>query len=176
MTYQTIHSILQQYDADIDAAEAHGVAAGMLCVESRADAGNWLHELFVDQNQLLDDDKTLLLDLFECTRNLLYPEVEDFAFDLFLPDDDEALPEQVEALRCWCQGFLFGVGYAHSTGDWPGDTAEVMQDLIELTKIDSEHAESEDDENDLIEIHEYVRGAVFIVRDQFAEHSSSQVH
>lgn len=176
MTYQTIHAILQQYDADMDAAEAHGVASGMLCVENRADADNWLHELFADQNQLLDDDKSMLLSLFDRTRDLLNPEAEDFSFDLLLPDDDEPLPEQVEALRCWCQGFLFGVGYTHGSGDWPGDTGEVMQDLIELTKLDSDHAQSEDDENDLIEIHEYVRGAVFIVRDQFAEHSSSQVH
>lgn len=176
MTYQTVTTILQQYDADMGTAEAHGVAAGMLCVEPNALADNWLNELVSDQNQLLDDDKTLLLDLFERTRELLNPEAEDFTFDLFLPDDDEPLPDQVEALRCWCQGFLFGVGYAGSSSEWPGDTAEVMQDLIELTKLDSETAESEDDENDLIEIHEYVRGAVFIVRDQFALNSTSQVH
>lgn len=176
MTYQLVDSIMQRYDADFGAAEAHGIACGMLCIEPKTDNDHWLGELFADQSLLVDDDKSLLLELFEQTRQLLNPEIEDFAFDLFLPEDDEALPAQVEALRCWCQGFLFGVGYSQSGGDWPGDTAEVMQDLIELTKLDSESAVSEDDENDLIEIHEYVRGAVFVVRDQFAEHANNRAH
>lgn len=176
MTYQIVDSILQQYDADFGAAEAHGIAVGMLCLEPNTDVGQWLNEVFADLHQLLDEDKSLLLELFERTQQLLHPEHEDFAFDLFLPDDDEPLSYQVEALRCWCQGFLFGVGYAQGDGDWPGDTGEVMQDLIELTKLDSEYAESEDDENDLLQIHEYVRSAVFIVRDQFAEFERQQAH
>lgn len=176
MSYQAIDSILHQYDADFGAAEAHGIAVGMLCIEPKTAADHWLGEVIADQHALLDHDKGMLLELFDRTRQLLNPEHEDFAFDLLLPDDDADLPDQVEALRCWCQGFLFGVGYAQGGGDWPGDTGEVMQDLIELTKLDSENAESEDDANDLIEIHEYVRSAVFIVRDQFAENDNQQAH
>ena len=176
MTYLQVEGILQKHDADMGAAEAHGVAVGMLCVEPRADAANWLHELVADEYELFDDDKSLLLNLFERTRDLLDPEVEEFAFDLLLPDDDEALTDQVEALRCWCQGFLFGVGYVHSDADWPGDSGEVMRDMIELTKIDTDVA-GEEDEIALVEIREYVRSAVIIVRDQFAEHSNnSQPH
>ncbi len=175
MTFQAINAILAKHDADMGAAEAHGIAVGMLCVEARADAANWLHELFADEYELHDDDKSLLLNLFERTRELLEPETEEFAFDLFLPDDDEMLTEQAEALRCWCQGFLFGVGYAQTGTDWPGETGEVMRDMIELTKIDTD-VEGEDDENALAEIREYVRSAVLIVRDQFADQNNRQVH
>lgn len=175
MTYRAISEILEQHDADFGAAEAHGVATGMLCVEIKADVENWLRELFADGQQLADADKNLLCGIFEQTRTLLENQNDEFAFDLLLPDEDDALAEQVEALRCWCQGFLFGVGYAQTDADWPGDTAEVMRDMIELTKIDSDLGE-EDDENALIEIREYVRAAVFTVRDQFAEQNPLQTH
>ncbi|MDD2760021.1 MAG: UPF0149 family protein [Methylomonas sp.] len=173
--YQAVNAIFEKHDADIGAAEAHGIAVGMLCVEVKADAGNWLHELFADEHALPDEDKSLLLNLFDRTRQLLDPETEEFAFDLFLPDEDEGLSELAEALRCWCRGFLFGVGYAHSDAEWPGDSAEVMGDMIELTKIDSD-VDGEDDENALMEIHEYLRAAVLSVRDQFAENQHTRAH
>lgn len=173
--YQAVNSVLEKYDADMGGAEAHGIAVGMLCVEIKADVANWLNELFTDSYDVFDEDKTLLLDLFERTRELLNPEDDEFGFDLLLPDDDYPLHEQVEALRCWCQGFLFGVGYAQTSADWPGESAEVMRDMIELTKIDSD-VEGEEDESALIEIHEYVRAAVLTVRDQFADSNNTQMH
>jgi uncharacterized protein YgfB (UPF0149 family) len=173
--YQAVSTVLEKYDADMGASEAHGIAVGMLCVELKADVLNWLDELFTDQNDLVDEDKTIMVDLFERSRELLDPETEEFSFDLLLPDDDESLGEQVEALRVWCQGFLFGVGYAQTSAEWPGDSAEVMRDLIELTKIDSD-VDGEDDEAALIEIHEYLRAAVLTVRDQFAESKNASMH
>jgi len=173
--YQAINAILEKYDADMGAAEAHGVATGMLCVGLKADVANWWHELFGDESPLHEDDQSLLLNLFERTRELLDPETEEFVFDLFLPDDDESLSDQAEALRSWCQGFLFGVGYSQTQAAWPGEIEEVMRDMIELTKIDSD-VEGEEDDAALTEIHEYVRVAVLTVRDQFIEEQTAQAH
>lgn len=173
--YQAVNSILEKYDADMGAAEAHGMGVGMLCVELKADANNWLHELFIDEHDLLDDETSVMLALFEQTRELLEPEGDDFSFDLLLPDDEDLLQEQVEALRCWCQGFLFGVGYVQTGADWPGDSAEVMRDLVELTKLDTD-VDGEEDAVALMELHEYVRAAVLIVRDQFVEQKNSRLH
>lgn len=164
--YQAVSAVLEQQDADIGAAEAHGIAVGMLSVDVRVDAINWLQELLSDSHAIVDEDKTLLLELFERTRQLVNDEADEFAFDLFLPDDDESLVDQAEALRSWCQGFLFGVGYARSVGDWPGEAGEIMRDIIELTKIDSD-VEGEDDANALMEIREYLRAAVYNVRNYF---------
>ncbi len=60
MTYSAISEILQQHDADVGAAEAHGVATGMLCVEIKANVENWLRELFAETEQLIDGDRNLL--------------------------------------------------------------------------------------------------------------------
>jgi uncharacterized protein YgfB (UPF0149 family) len=126
---------------------------------------------------LIDEDKTILLALFEQTRKLLSDEEDGFRYDLFLPGEDEPLNEQLEALRSWCEGFLFGVGYSRSSSDWPGETGEIMKDLVEFTKLDADIDEQMDeDDAALIEIQEYIRVAVMMVKEQFMEENSEHKH
>ncbi len=171
MAYQIVNTIFEQQNAGLGASEAHGIAVGMLCVDIRSEAANWLNELFENEISLTTEDKTILLELFEQTRKLLDAEDEQFAFDLFLPSEDEDLSEQVEALRCWCQGFLFGVGYAQSTVDWPDECSEIMRDIVEFTKLESD-VSGEEDENAYMEIHEYLRSAVLMLRDMLMGNSN----
>jgi len=183
MAYQTISKILQKNDAEITVSEAHGLATGMLCIDSQIDAINWLTELFPEDIVLDDEDKTILFGLFEQTRKLLSEEDNSFRYDLFLPGDDEILSEQLAAIRYWCEGFLFGIGYSRSSSDWPGETGEIMKDIVEFTKLetdveDDDMDEDEKDEQDgaLIEIQEYLRAAVMMVKDQLAEVNDGQQH
>jgi len=173
MAYEIVNTIFEQLDAGFGASEAHGVAVGMLCVDPRAEAANWLNELFENEVSLKTEDKTILLELFEQTRKLLDAEDEQFAFDLFLPGENEDLSEQVEALRCWCQGVLFGVGYAKSTADWPDECGEIMRDIVEFTKLETD-VSGEEDENAYMEIHEYLRSAILMLRDMLMENSNEQ--
>ncbi len=174
MTYTMVNSIFEEHDADLGAAEAHGIAAGILCVDIRSQAASWLAELFDDEVSLQIENKAILLELFEQTRKLLNAEEEQFAFDLFLPSDEEDLTEQVEALCSWCQGFLFGVGYAKSTAEWPDECGDIMRDIVEFTKLETE-VSGEEDENAYMEIHEYLRSAVLMVRDMLMEKSDEQL-
>lgn len=173
MTYQLVNEIFEKLDADYSAAEAHGIATGMLCVEVRADIDNWLQSLFADVPAIDEDDLMILHNLFQQTRAILAEDSECYEFDLLLPDLDEPLPEQIEALRVWCQGFLLGIGFSQTSGDWPGEMGEVMRDIIELTKIDSD-ADDEEDANAFMEVHEYLRVAVLSVRDYFLEAAQIQ--
>jgi uncharacterized protein YgfB (UPF0149 family) len=58
--------------------------------------------------------------------------------------------------------------------EWPSETAEIMQDIIEFTKLDTAVDEDEDMDEDekneyetaLVEIQEYIRAAVNTVKDQ----------
>ena len=175
MAYQTINNIFQKNESDLCASEAHGLATGLLCIENQTEAASWLSHLFADDIVLLDEDKTVLISLFEQTRKLLNEEDEGFRYDLFLPADDVPLKNQLEALRYWCEGFLFGVGFSRSSSDWPGETGEIMKDIVEFTKLDTEvDEEIDEDEAALIEIQEYLRVAVIMVRDQFIEESNGQ--
>lgn len=181
MAYQTINKIFQKNETDLTSAEAHGLATGMLCIENSTEVTSWISQLLEDDTALLEEDKTILMALFEQTRNLLGGEEDSFRFDLFLPGDDVSLAEQLEAIRSWCEGFLFGVGYSSSEATWPGEVGEVIKDVVEFTKLDSEvDEEMEQEEIDelegaLIEIQEYLRVAVMTVRDQFLE-SNTQKH
>lgn len=173
MSYRIVQTALQSD------AEAHGIATGMLCIAADADVSSWLSQLFTDEAMPAEHDQATLQQLFEQTRDLLSYHGA-FSFDLLLPDDDDsALPERVEALCDWCRGFLFGVGYANSaTADahaWPGDCGEIMQDIVEFTKIDSRVA-GEDDEIAYTEIREYLRAAVFTIKDQFLDHADAYPH
>jgi len=182
MAYQTINKIFQKYETDLTSSEAHGLATGMLCIECKVEASLWLAELFADDIILLDEDKTILVALFEQTRKLLSGEEDSFRYDLFLPGDDDELSEQLEAIRSWCEGFLFGIGYSRSESTWPGETAEIMKDIVEFTKLDSEldddMDEEEKNENEaaLIEIQEYLRVAVMMIREQFSTDSNTKIH
>lgn len=175
MTYLAINEILEELNAGFDAAEAHGMAAGMLSVESRCKAENWLNAVLATADNIPEADTNRLLELFEQVGADLHPSVESFEFDLFLPEDDESIAEQVEALRNWCQGYLLGVGYSQSSGDWPGEIGEIMRDIVELTKVDS-GVEDEDDAYAFMEIREYLRAAVFTVRDYFLETKGNNSH
>ncbi len=146
----------------------------MLCVSPQCDAATWLDEL-LENPSLTEEAKTLLMNLFEQTRKLLNPEEEDFSFDLFLPDSDENddASQLAEALRSWCQGFLLGIGYQKKGQDWPGESDEILRDIVEFTKLESD-IQDEEDEHALMEIHEYIRAAVLLLRDQLNEDTDQQ--
>jgi len=164
MTYQIINAIVVQSDAELSAGQAHGMATGMLCANERAQSAEWLTELFRHGTPSTEEEQALLVHLFEETRSLLAS--DDFEFALLLPDDDEALlSEQVEALTAWCQGFLLGVGFTHTVSDLSREVTEILKDIAEFTKLDTE-AEGEEDESDFMEITEYMRSAVLLLRSE----------
>ncbi|MGZ8137287.1 MAG: UPF0149 family protein [Methylococcaceae bacterium] len=173
MAYQTINAILTRNDTDLSAAEAHGMATGMLCVNSKTMSAYWLTELFHNNQSIIDDDKTMLVRLFEETRRLLAS--DEFEFDLFLPDDDTLLTVQVTALKNWCHGFLLGVGSSHLPADRTKDADEILKDISEFTKLTTE-VEGEEDENAFVEVTEYLRSAVLLLRDELNSDHGDIIH
>ncbi len=139
------------------------MATGMLCANEQAQSTEWLNELFRHATPATDQDRATLVHLFEETRDLLAS--DEFEFDLLLPDDDNLLGEQVEALTYWCQGFLLGVGFTHTASDLSKEVTEILKDIAEFTKLDTE-AEGEEDEGDFMEITEYMRSAVLLLRSE----------
>jgi yecA family protein len=169
MAYKACNAIIVQSDAELSAAEAHGMATGMLCANEQTESTYWLTELMHNSSSEIDEkNKNLLLRLFEETRRLL--DSDEFEFDLLLPEDDAPLTEQVEALKSWCRGFLFGVGSGVSASNWSKDALEILKDITEFTKLEA-NAEGEEDERALVEITEYLRSAVLLLRDELGDSS-----
>ncbi|NOT13192.1 MAG: UPF0149 family protein [Methylococcaceae bacterium] len=175
MVYKIINTIFAKNDVGLAAAEAHGIAAGMLCVDEQADSSRWLDELFRDAKPVVEEQKNLLIRLFEETRRLL--DSQGFEFELFLPEEDTPLKEQVEALKLWCQGFLFGIitNPSVSETEWPDDVREIVKDITEFTKLDTQ-VSGEEDENAFVEITEYLRSVVVLFRDDIKDIKDGYVH
>jgi uncharacterized protein len=166
MAYNACNAIIEQIDAEFSAAEAQGMATGMLCVNGQTESAFWLAELLHNSSSVIDENKNMLVRLFEETRRLLAS--DEFEFDLFLPEDDASLIEQVEALKNWCRGFLFGVGSRTAASNWTEDAREILKDITEFTKLD-DYAEGEEDERAFVEITEYLRSAVLLLRDELGD-------
>ena len=171
MAYRLIEAIFEQNDAMLSAAEAHGIATGMLCLDSRVDSMTWIEETFETVVGLNNEHKSILFSLFDQTRELL--ESTEFEFALLLPEDDFPLHEQAEALQHWCEGFLFGVGYVNSTADWSGESREILIDIVEISKLDTE-VDGEEDEYALVEIYEYLKMGVLLIREELHQFADSK--
>lgn len=172
MAYPIINAILVENEAEFGAAEAHGMAAGMLCANNKTDSSDWLNELLPDNTAIVDEQKSVLIRLYEETRRLLAG--DDFEFDLFLPDDDVPLIERIVALKNWCQGFLFGVGSTTAKTNYSRDAHDILKDISEFTKLDTEtEDENEEDEVALMELTEYLRTAVLLLRTELNQHTDT---
>jgi uncharacterized protein YgfB (UPF0149 family) len=175
-SYQSIGHVLVNNDAAISAAEAHGILVGILCVNADSDTEMWLDEVFADAEEALSEGElAAMVELADDTRELLH--AVDFSFALFLPDDDAPLAERALALSDWCQGFLYGVGYAGPDRQWSGDCAELLRDLADISQLDA-NASGESDEAAYAEISEFVRVGVQLVRgdSQSAAPMPSRLH
>ena len=164
-----IDAILVQYDAELTAAEAHGMASGLLAVNGKFSNESWLNELLQNTQPVNNEHKVELLGLFDDTQDVLLD--DEFEFELFLPEDDESnLIERVDALRQWCKGFLFGIGFANKATKFSQQTQEILKDGAEITNLDADiELEDEEAENDFMELTEYLRAAVLALRDEFSE-------
>jgi len=168
MSYFEVNSIILQRDAAESAAEVHGIATAMLCLDPSTDANSWVTEAFFEDAHLLEDDKFALINLFDETKELLAG--DEFLFDLYLPDEDSTLAVRCTALIQWCRGFLFGLGHASTSQKWSSDTQDIIKDIVEFTKLDTEiEDDDEEAEGSLIEIQEYLRASTMIIRSELSD-------
>ncbi len=159
--YGDVQNILPEGADCGTAAQAHGLLAGLLCADPGIQCGTWLERALGQASLPGLAGDALLARLHEETRRQL--DDFDFSFTLLLPDDEYALDERADALGEWCQGFLLGLGYGSKGQDWPDECAEVLQDFVEITRLDPE-VSGEEDELAYAELAEYVRAGVQVIR------------
>ena len=169
MSYSEVNSIILQRDAAESAAEVHGIATAMLCLDPATDASSWMAEAFFEDAHLLEDDKYALINLFDETKELLAG--DEFLFDLYLPDEEESsLAVRCMALVQWCRGFLFGLGRASNSQQWSSDAQDIIKDVVEFTKLDADIEEEDNEmESSLVEIQEYLRASTMLIRSELSD-------
>ncbi|MFV2033077.1 MAG: UPF0149 family protein, partial [Gammaproteobacteria bacterium] len=103
--------------------------------------------------------------LFSQTRE--HFSIEEMSLELLLPDDSEDLSRRLYSLASWCQGFLYGITVNGLRDSAPEDeqSQECLSDLIEISKLDAEAVQSEEAEQQLVDLVEHVRMSVLILSE-----------
>ena len=147
----------------LSVSEIHGSMAAVLCANDSVSFTHWERQFYYAIGAAKKDGNLdgVLSALYDKTRVDLIS--EDFSFQPVMPDDGASLVDRTSALAQWCEGFLYGLGYILTEDVWSGDCGEILQDLVEISKVDS-NVEGEADEASLFELIEYVRIAVQLLR------------
>ena len=161
-----IESVLLSYNTIMSVAEVHGTLSGMLCADIGAEIDRWLAEVFDDEaGDINGEDRMILVAFFDETRNWM--DGTYFDFEIALPDDDTPLNQRTAALSDWCRGFLFGFGlsFGSQQDHWPSDCKEILRDIAEISRIDTEE-ESEENEEAFMELNEYLRVGIQLIHSE----------
>jgi len=169
LDYAACREALERAEADLTAAEFHGTLCAMLCTRSEVRLEAWVDEI-VCGGQLPEGGgwSRVLHEHGERSHRALIE--GDFELELLLPGDEEPLDERSRALSDWCKGFLYGLGTAGRgvTECLSEDAREVVSDLTEFTRLDTEEESSESAEKAFAEIVEYLRVGVLLIYEELA--------
>lgn len=179
-----LEELLYRIDAAMGAADAHGALCGMLCARGTIELSEWVDHVIGEQeqgNEMLHDVVHKLSELHQSTLEMMNDATGDFK--LLLMDDDDPLSERVVTLAAWCQGFIYGLaaGGIKEGSELPEDTAELLKDMIEISRaghdVDDtgvEESDDNDDEEAYMEIEEYVRMGVLLIYEELQPLQSTQ--
>jgi uncharacterized protein YgfB (UPF0149 family) len=167
--YRSFAHQLAAFRLDLSPAEVQGVICGLVCAgDASADVrwlGSWIGAVSLDEGHGAACRRQLLR-IAQQTREQI--EGEEGRFGLLLPGDEQPLAERAEALTEWSQGFLYGLGLTGvSEARLSGQAREVMQDFAEITRMDlNDLEETEENEQALTELHEYIWVAAMLLREE----------
>ncbi|AYQ55849.1 FIG001590: Putative conserved exported protein precursor [Bathymodiolus thermophilus thioautotrophic gill symbiont] len=165
INYDEVKNTLHHLNTDDTIASAHGILCGFACVKPDLSLDEWLNEVLVsidfdNLNEKSAHEK--LAQIYNST--LLQLGDETLNFQLLIADEDCTLKEQADTLIQWCQGFLVGLGLQKiSTHD--EDILEMIKDFSEISQLDSEVLDDEENANDLSEIIEFVRMGTLLIQE-----------
>ncbi|WP_213878261.1 YecA family protein [Pseudomonas sp. dw_358] len=172
--YHAFATLLNSSGHPVSPAELHGLLLGRSCAGAGFEIEPWL----IDAAELLgaapaDNVRQALIGLQEMVKGELTS--DDMTVVLLLPSDDAPLGERAIALGEWCQGFLAGFGLTARDTALSTEAMEVLQDLAAIAQVQDALEESDDGENDYMEVMEYLRVAPLLLFTESAKGSEPVV-
>ncbi|RDI98496.1 hypothetical protein DVT68_08145 [Dyella solisilvae] len=163
--YDELDAAVGRLKLGVDPAELHGSLCGFLAGGGRVGRQSVIETLHLDAEAATPSaaDQIFLERLVKQTgAELADPEL---GFEPLLPPDDRPLPERADALVDWCRGFLggFGLAGAEAHGKLSDEAQEILRDLATIASSSFDFGDEGEDEDALIEVHEFVRmGAMLL--------------
>jgi len=172
LSWNDIHSKLIEIEAPLSVSEYHGHLTGRHVGGyeiSGATGMQIISELTAAAAPRLAEQEDYWRDhMKHFVQNF---EAENYGFQPLLPDDDVPLEERLFGLANWCTGFLNGIGCAldASAAKVLLKDDETLADFTEITNIDFNASDTNDNESLYIELVEYVRLAVLNMHENLKE-------
>lgn len=173
--HDILDAALKRCGASWDAAQTHGLLCGRLAVAGSDSGFEWLSQVLEGteaNNALRGECETMLGDLFEGTYRQLAERQSEF--EPLLPDDEDSPSVRANALAHWCEGFLHGLvstthGDALKKRLAEEPLADIIKDMLEITRAVADDGGSEADEEAYSELVEYIRVAAQLTYEELAE-------
>jgi len=167
--YNEATTVLQRCKAAHGVAEAQGFALGLYAAGVDEPLKAWQRELYseFDPADVLATECRQLLDRIFASVFVAKGD-RPMEMALLLPQDILVDAARLTAVRDWCQGFLFGFGLGGEavTGRLSAQSQELLRDIAEITRLDTADVDnSSENQSALIEIEEYLRVGVMLIRD-----------
>ena len=165
INYELAKDALQKLNTDDTISSAHGLLCGFYCVKQDISLDDWLNEVLVsiDLNNLLEKEShQILAEIFNNTSEQLADPTLNFW--PVIADDESPLREQANTLVEWCQGLLVGLGLS-SVETTDEEVLEMIKDISEISQLDADLLDSEENTQDLYEIVEFVRIGVLFIQE-----------
>lgn len=151
----------------VSASDLHGSLTGFLCAGGTTTPQRWVSDLALDADQIGNE-----ADVFEQLHADISIALDDsgLGFEPMLPPDNAPLAERASALVDWCRGLLGGIGLANAAqrvAALDDDGKEILRDIGEIAATRFDFSDSEEDEQSLAELVEYVRVGVLTLHAEF---------
>ena len=165
INYDLARDALQKLNTDDTISSAHGLLCGFYCGKQDISLDDWLNEVLVniDLNNIVEKEShQVLAEIFNNTSEQLADPTLNFW--PVIADDVSSLREQANTLIEWCQGFLVGLGLSSvETSD--EEVLEMIKDISEISQLDDELLDSEENTQDFYEIVEFIRMGVLFIQE-----------
>lgn len=172
--YETLEYRLIAANTPFSMAYVHGMMVGLLCVSSRSPQQCW--PLIQEKIPILDAGQGTLVDLINKVFTLTVEHLRNSEKGMVLMLPDELpLGQRLEALVDWCEGFLIGI----KLENLPSGALlrlplviEVIEDLEKIKDISFDACDTPENQNDYLEIVEFVRIGALLVYAECAQNGS----
>lgn len=165
--YDDFTALLDLNQSEASASFIQGRWVGWLCAPTPVDVSELLSADLLWQRA--DDviDRLFIQETLEWTLQGLRDPL--LSFQLLLPAMDLPLVERAGALVQWLEGFFHGLGESGvREADMTAESRELLQDLLQISQLETQMAEDETCEKQLFELQEYTRVAVMSLFEQFS--------
>lgn len=168
--YATIEASLQRAGVQQCPAELHGFAIGMVAGGVEGADAIWEREVYAefDASDVLAAECRQLLDRVFASAFASDADAP-MKLSLLLPQELVVDSGRLAAMRDWVQGFLFGLGLAGDrvASALSPQARELLNDFDEISRVDADDVDNSDENQAaLIEIEEYLREGVMLIRDE----------